>query len=199
MKYPSLAAATLFLCLLLLGGCSQIQLRTAWELRGVDYLTVNAGQFRLALALPDGALLDTVSMRLAFSHDGVVELDHDIRLDILTVGREVDRVNFPPTVSNGVVLRLPASRLDDVVDYQRRLLQARETGESASASMGVDTRLNQESLIQACAAGAMELRIQAWILVDDADGYLPLIGDSEISSLVDAQSEGFCPQQRVPG
>ena len=127
----------------MLSGCAQVQLRTAWALKDVDYLTVDPGQVRLALSLPDGALLDKVSMSLQFSHEGVVEIDHDISFDILTSGSEIDRVHFPPTVSNGVVLRLPASRLEEVEAYQRRLLHAREFGEPAAASMGVDTRLNQ--------------------------------------------------------
>jgi hypothetical protein len=196
---PIQALVAFSICLVLLGGCAQVQLRTAWALKDVDYLTVDPGQFRLALSMPDGALFDKVSMSLQFSHNGVVEIDHDISLDILTSGSEVERVHFPPTASNGVVLRLPASRLQEVVAYQRRLLHARESGESASASMGVDTRLNQESLAQACAAGNTEFRIQAWILVDNTQGYLPLIGDSEITSLISAQTESFCPQQSAPG
>ena len=189
----------LLFCLVMLGGCAQVQLRTAWALKDVDYLTVDPGQLRLALALPDGVMLDQVSMRLQFSSEGVSEIDHDIGFDILTSGSEVDRVHFPPTVSNGVVLRLPTSRLDDVVAYQGRLLRAREFGESSSAGMGIDIRTNQESVARTCAAGNREFRIQAWILVDDREGYLPLIRDSEIASLINAQAESFCPQQPAPG
>jgi hypothetical protein len=190
------ATLALWLCLAMLAGCAQIQLRTAWALKDVDYLTIDPGQFRLALSMPDGALLDEVSMRLQFSHDGALEIDHAISFDILTSGREIDRVRFPPTVSNGVVLRLPASRLEEIAAYQRRLLKAREMGEPSSASMGVDARLNQESLAQACAAGDSEFRIQAWILVDDSTGYLPLIGESPVSSLINAQAESFCPSNQ---
>ena len=191
---PVKTALAFLFCLVILSGCAQVQLRTAWALKDVDYLTVDPGQVRLALSLPDGVLFDKVSMSLQFSHEGVVEIDHDIRFDILTSGSEIDRVHCPSTVSNGVVLRLPASRLEDVVAYQGRLLNAREFGESASASMGVDTRLNQESLARTCAAGNREFRIQAWILVNEMEGYLPLIGDSEITSLINAQAESFCPQ-----
>jgi hypothetical protein len=196
---PSKALLACALCVLLLTGCAQVQLRTAWALKDVDYLTVDPGQFRLALSMPEEALLDTVTLSLQFSHNGAIELDHDINLDILTSGREVERVHFPPTVSNGVVLRLPASRLPEVVAFQRRLLHARESGESASASMGVDSRLNRESLAQVCAAGDVEFRIRAWILVDNAQGYLPLIRDSELTSLINAQTDSFCPQQNAPG
>jgi hypothetical protein len=196
----SLKAPVVFLfCVVMLGGCAQVQLRTAWALKDVDYLTVDPGQFRLALSMPDGALLDKVSMSLQFSHDGVVEIDHDISFDILTSGSEIDRVHFPPTVSNGLVLRLPAARLEEVVAYQRRLQQAREFGESSSASMGIDTRLNQESVARVCVASDGKFRIQAWILVNVAEGYLPLIRDSEMSSLISAQAESFCPQQSTPG
>ena len=196
MKPVKTALALLF-CLVMLSGCAQVQLRTAWALKDVDYLTVDPGQVRLALSLPDGVQLDKVSMRLQFSHEGVVEIDHDISFDILASGSEIDRVHFPPTVSNGVVLRLPASRLEEVVAYQSRLLHAREFGESSSASMGVDSRLNQESLARTCAAGNREFRIQAWILVNDTEGYLPLIGDSEITSLINAQSGSFCSQHNA--
>jgi hypothetical protein len=180
-------------CLAMLVGCAQVPLRTAWALKDVDYLTVDPGQFRLALALPEGALLDKVSMSLQFTYEGAVEIDHHISFDILTSGSEIDRVHFPPTVSNGVVLRLPAGRREDVLAYQGRLLRAREHGEPASASLGVDTRLNPESLARTCAAGNREFRIQAWILLNDAEGYLPLIGNSEITSLINTQAESFCP------
>ena len=192
---PAKAIFVFLCCMALLGGCAQVQLRTAWALKDVDYLTVDPGQFRLALALPEGALLDKVSMSLQFTVAGAVEIEHHISFDILTAGREINRVHFPPTVSNGVVLRLPASRPEEVVAYQGRLLKAREFGEPASASMGVDARLNPESLARTCAADKREFRIQAWILVNDAQGYLPLIGDSEISSLISTQAESFCPQR----
>jgi hypothetical protein len=193
-RNPLRKSLALLLSLLILGGCAQVQLRTAWALKDVDYLTVDPAQFRLALAMPTGLLFDKVSMQLQFSHDGTVEIDHDISFDIVTTGPEVDRVGFPPTVTNGVVLRLPAARVEEVVAYQKRLLQARALGERSSASMGVDSRVNQQSLAQACAAGESAFRIQAWILVDDSQGYLPLIGDSAIASLINAQTESFCPQ-----
>jgi hypothetical protein len=194
-KYPARTILPLLLSLVMLGSCAQVQLRTAWALKDVDYLTVDPGQFRLALSMPAEVRLDKMTMHLQFSYDKVVQIDHDIAFDILTSGSEVNRVPFPPSVSNGIVLRLPVSRLGDVLDYQRRLLRARELGEPASASMGVDSQINEDSLATACAVGNGEFRIQAWILVNDIEGYLPLIGESEIASLIDSQTETFCPQQ----
>ena len=101
-------ASTLVLCLVLLGGCAQVAMRTAWALKDVDYLTVRPEQVRLALSLPAGATLDKVSLNLSFSREGITELDHHIGFDILASGQEVDRVGFPPDTRNGIVLRLPA-------------------------------------------------------------------------------------------
>ena len=78
--------------------------------------------------------------------------------------------------------------------YQRALLNARENRLSASATMGVDSRLNQTWVAQYCAAGNTSFKVQAWIMVDESEGYLPLIGESEITRLLDAQSKNFCPQ-----
>ena len=60
--------------------------------------------------------------------------------------------------------------------------------------MGVDSSLNQAWVTQYCAAGNTGFRVQAWIMVDESEGYLPLVGESEITRLLDAQSNNFCPQ-----
>ena len=169
-------------------------MRTAWALKDVDYLTVRPEQVRLALSLPAGATLDKVSLNLSFSREGITELDHQIGFEILTSGAEVQRVGFPPGTRNGIVLRLPTAHIQEVVAYQRALLSARENRQSSSASMGVDSRLNQAWVTQYCAAGNTGFTVQAWIMVDEAEGYLPLIGESEITRLLDAQSKNFCPQ-----
>jgi hypothetical protein len=188
------AVSALVLCLVVLGGCAQVPMRTAWALKDVDYLTVRPEQVRLALSLPAGATLDKVSLNLSFSREGITELDHQIAFEILTSGAEVQRVGFPPGTRNGIVLRLPAAHIQEVVAYQHALLSARENRQSASASMGVDSRLNQAWVTQYCAAGNTGFTVQAWIMVDEAEGYLPLIGESEITRLLDAQSKNFCPQ-----
>ena len=187
------AASALVLCLVVLGGCVQVPMRTAWALKDVDYLTVAPEQLRLALSLPAGAILDKVSLNLSFSREGITELDHHIDFDILTSGREVDRVGFPPGARNGIVLRLPTAHIQEVLGYQRALLNARENRQSSSASMGVDSRLNQAWVTQYCAAGNTGFRVQAWIMVDESEGYLPLVGESEITRLLDVQSNNFCP------
>jgi len=156
-------------------------------------LVVYPGQFRLALSMTDGPLLDKVSMSMRFTRNGIIEIDHDISLDIVTSGEEISRANFPPNISNGIVLRLPSSRQDDVVTYQRKLQFAREHQQSASASIGIDTRLNQSVLVQACADGNSMLSVEAWILVDNAQGGLPLISDSDLARLINAQAEAICP------
>ena len=65
--------------------------------------------------MTDGPLLDKVSMSMRFTRNGIVEIDHDISLDIVTSGEEISRANFPPNISNGILLTLPSSRQDDVV------------------------------------------------------------------------------------
>jgi hypothetical protein len=191
--------SAVLLCLTILSSCAQVKLRTAWALKDLDYLVVDPGQFRLALSMTDGALLDKVSMSMRFTRNGIIEIDHDISLDIVTSGEEISRANFPPNISNGIVLRLPSSRQDDVVTYQRKLRFAREHQQSASASIGIDTCLNQSALVQACADGNSMFSVEAWILVDNAQGYLPLISDSDLARLINAQAEGICPHLDEPG
>jgi hypothetical protein len=118
-------------------------------LKDLHYLVVYPGQFRLALSMTDGPLLDKVSMSMRFTRNGIVEIDHDISLEIVTSGEEISRASFPPNISNCILLTLPSSRQDDAVNYQRKLRFAREHQQSASASIGIDTRLNQSALVQA--------------------------------------------------
>jgi hypothetical protein len=49
---------------LLFSSCAQIQLRTAWALKDFDYFTVDPGIIRLALSLPEGAVLDSTTMNM---------------------------------------------------------------------------------------------------------------------------------------
>ena len=188
------AVSALVLCLLVLSGCAQVPMRTAWALKDVDYLTVEPEQVRLALSLPAGAKLDKASLNLSFSREGITELEHQIAFEILTSGAEVERVGFPPGTRNGIVLRMPAAHIQEVVAYQQALRSARENRLPASATMGVDSRLNQAWVAQYCAAGNTSFTVQAWVMVEESEGYLALIGESEITRLLDAQSNNFCPQ-----
>ena len=65
MKLVNLALVFLFM----VSGCAQIELRTAWALRNVDFLSVDPGVMRLAFSLPDGAVLDKATLELQFSRN----------------------------------------------------------------------------------------------------------------------------------
>lgn len=185
-------ALTVLVYMLTLSGCAQLQLSTAWSMRNVDYLTVHPGVVRLALALPEGAVLEHAVLDLTFSLDDHVEIEHRIPFDVLTDGVEVGRVGFPDSGTSNIVLRIPADRVEDIASYQRALLRAREGGLNGSASMGIDSKLDPQWVKEYCAAGNASFKVQAWILVNDLDGYLPLIRESEIMKLLNTQSENFC-------
>ena len=138
-----LALITLMLTLTL-SSCAQLPLSTAWSMRNIDYLTLDPRVARLAMALPEGAILDEVVMELSFTLDGKLEIDHRIPFDVVTRGMEVERVGFPVSRTSNVVLRIPTDRIEDVEVYQQALLQARDAGLNASASMGVSSKLNPQ-------------------------------------------------------
>ena len=186
------SALTALILVLTLCGCAQLPLSTAWSMRDIDYLTLDPRVTRLAMALPEGAALDEVVLELSFTLDDKLEIDHRIPFDIVTRGTEVERVGFPVRQTSNVVLRIPADRVEDVAIYQQALMQAREGGLSASASMGVSSKLNPQWVMEYCAAGNNSFKVQAWILVSDLDGYLPLIRESEIMKLLDSESTNLC-------
>ena len=181
--------------LLVLSGCAQLPLSTAWSMRNLDYLMLDPRVARLAMALPEGAILDEVVMELSFTLDGKLEIEHHIPFDVVISGLEVEQVRFPNGKSSNIVLRIPANRVEDVEIYQQALLRAREGGLNGSASMGVSSKLNPQWLKEYCVAGNNSFTVQAWILVNDLDGYLPLIRESEMMRLLDAESTNLCIDQ----
>ena len=186
-----LALSTLTL-LLTLCSCAQLPLSTAWSMRSLDYLTLDPRVARLAIALPDGAMIDEVVMALSFTLDNRLEIEHHIPFDVVTSGPEIERVRFPASKSGNVVLRIPGNWVEEVEIYQQALLRAREGSLKGSASMGVSSKLNPQWLKGYCEAGNNSFKVQAWILVSDLEGYLPLIRESEIMKLLDAESMNLC-------
>ena len=78
-----------------------------------------------------------VTLKLQFSDDGVVKVDHQIPFDIITSEEDIEDVGFPSNIATRVVLRIPASRLDDLRNFQKLMQTIQKTGANASASMGV--------------------------------------------------------------
>ncbi len=179
-------------CLVMISGCAQFSVGTMWSLRDTDMMTVDARVARLALALPEGATFAEATLTLQFARAGTTLIDHSIHFEVITSGAEVQRVGFPEHLANQFVLRVPPARVDDVVAFQRTIISEREQGTGASMSVGVHSRLNPEWIEEYCAGENAPIRISAWVLVNDAEGYLPLFGDSELGKLLNAQTENVC-------
>jgi hypothetical protein len=193
MNHTKILLTTCFL--LMLTACAHIELRTAWALKSVDYVSVNPSVMRLAFSLPAGAILDQVALNLRFTRDDRLVVAHQIPIDIVTSGTEIEQVGFPPYIATKVVLRMPSARLDDIRDFQKMMQIAKDTGEKSSASIGVDSQVNQAWLKDYCAKGNTQFFIRAWIKVDESKGYLRLFGESEILKLLEGESRDFCQKK----
>ena len=182
----------IFACLGAVTGCAQLNVGTAWSLRDLDFMTVDPRTARLALALPVGAGIREATIKMQFRRQETLLIDETLQLEIIKSGVEVDKVGFPSHLTNRFVLRVPASRVDVVVHYQRLLLREREAGSGASATFGIGSRMEPDWLEEHCASGNGPIRISAWVLVNEAEGYLPLFGDSQLGKLLNAQAEDVC-------
>jgi hypothetical protein len=185
-------ALLIAVCLSAVTACAQLNVSTAWSLRDLDFMTVDPRTVRLALALPDGAEIREATITMQFRRQENLLIDETVELEIIRSGPEVEKVGFPTHLTNRFVLRIPASRVDVVVNYQRLLLREREAGSGASATFGIGNRMDPDWLDEHCASGGGPITISAWALVSDAQGYLPLFGDSQLGKLIDAQAQGIC-------
>lgn len=181
-------------CLVNVSACAHVKLATVWALRDVDLLTVDPGIMRLALALPRGASFSAVTVKMKFIRAGNILIDEDFELEIITDGPEMSRYGLPGHLENLHVLRVPKTRIADMVNFQTEYISERTEPRGSQATFGIGSKLDPEWLDEYCGGGKRALEISAWILVDDQQGYLPLLKDSQIGRLLGAQSRDFCSQ-----
>jgi hypothetical protein len=183
-------------CLGAVTGCAQLNVGTAWSLRDLDFMTVDPRTVRLALALPDGASIREATVTMQFRRQETLLIDETLELEIIKSGVEVDKVGFPTHLTNRFVLKVPASRIDVVVNYQRLLLREREAGSGASATFGIGSRMDPDWLEEHCASGNGPITVSAWVLVNETQGYLPLFDDSPLGKLINAQAQDVCAKSQ---
>jgi hypothetical protein len=185
-------ALAALVCLLTCSACSHMQLGTLWSMRNVDFVTVDPGVIRIALALPEGARLSSVALELEFTRQSENLFEDRIELDLLTSGAELGQPGLPRPIGNIVVLRVPGSRAADVRKLRNLYLAERSEPKGASASFGIDASLDQDWIKKYCEEETKSLEISAWIMVDRQQGYLPLMKDSEVTKMLAIQSSGIC-------
>lgn len=197
---PKLIIQKLAITTLLFGlsGCANISLLTAWSLRDVDYTRVDVRQLRLALALPKGALLDEATVSLKFSTDTGVNLDHLIYLGISELSSAEASVAFPLDLATRLVFKIPQDQISLVENYQKQLGLAQSGGIKGSASFGIGSRLNQVWLARYCQNDGpnntppRSLPMQAWIQVDEAQGFLKILEEDAMFKMLSRQGQGIC-------
>jgi len=189
-------ASLLFLAvgLACLSACSSLSLKTAWTLKSLDYMSLDPGIVRLALALPEGAKFTRLHMTQQFKYktDEAMLVDDNIDLEVTALAEGYDRAGLPSTANNLYIVRVPQSRVNDVLNFQSLLNAERVAGKGASASFGIDSKLDPEWIEHYCENKGGPLYLSAWILVDELQGYLPLIKDSHLGKLLDQQTEALC-------
>ena len=133
---------------------------------------------------------------MQFRRQETLLIDETVELEIITSGVEMDKVGLPADLTNPFVLMVPASQVDIVVKFQRLLLREREAGSGASATFGIGSRMDPDWIEEHCASRNGPITISAWVLVNEAQGYLPLLADSQLGKLIDAQAQDFCTASR---
>jgi hypothetical protein len=184
-------------CLIHASACAHVQLGTLWAMKDVDLLLVNPGVMRIALALPNGASFKKMSINMKFTREGTVLIDDHFDLDIVTTGPEFDKPGLPQEIDNLLLLKIPDSRVADLVHFQNLYASEQSNPRGAQATFGIDGKLDPKWVEENCAAGMKNLNISAWILVDNDQGYLPLLKSSNLGQLLDAKSTGICPKPAI--
>jgi len=179
-------------CLLVVGGCASVNFATLGALRDTELSTVDPFVVRLALDLPAGASFSAVGMTLQFIRGGEVLVDEHFQLEVLTSGPELHALGLPRQVGSRLVLRVPRSKVADVVNFQRLYALESKQRRGAQATFGIDSKLDPDWVDEYCAGNPEDLKITSWILVDRQQGYMPLLKNSDIGKFIDAQSSNFC-------
>lgn len=196
MKVHLLKAARFILataCLIMVCSCSNLPLGTLWAMKDVDFLKVNPAVVRIALDLPAGASFKSVSLEMKLITAGVVMIDQRFDLDIATTGSELERFGLPQNPGNLVVLKVPESHIDDLLQFQNLIVAEHSDAQGGQASFGIDSKLDPAWIKANCDAGMKDLEISAWVLVEPEQGFLPLLKSSNLGKLLKAQSSGLCP------
>lgn len=167
-------------------------LRSAWSLHNVDYFTVDPRPLRLALAMPEGAKLKEVSMTLRLLSDEQENPGDIILFDILMSGPEFRHITFPDDATSKIILRIPPSRVDDLIRIRQSMKKARDNEQRGSLSIGM--RPDPDWLKAYCAKNDGDFKIKAWIKINDLDGYFPLIRESKVMTLLKQSGNSFCDE-----
>ena len=190
-SYVSFLKIGFSLCFfLILTGCSQIPLRSAWNLHNVDYFTIDPTPFRLALALPKGTILKEVTMSWRLMSDEQAHPSDIISFDIVTSGPEFELIELPDQTTSNIILRVPPSRIDDLIRVQQSTRKARETGQRGAFS--ISTSADPGWLEEYCSKNGGDFTIKAWIKINDLDGYFPLIRESKLMALLKQSGGNIC-------
>jgi hypothetical protein len=183
------------ICLLLIGACSHTNWRALWAVKDIDYKTVDPSDFRLALVLPEAAEFESVTINIQFIRGDVVVIDDQIDLEIIVSGREINKVGFPSTQVNKLVLKVPPNRVSDIVRFQNLIAEeSAAPTEGAQATFGVGAVLSPSSVKEFCVSGKRKMKISAWVLIDEKRGYLPLLTDSNLGKLIGERARDICVQ-----
>ncbi|PCI34384.1 MAG: hypothetical protein COB54_00910 [Alphaproteobacteria bacterium] len=180
----------------LLTACSHFNMGTMWAMRNVDFKTVDPTVVRLALGLPDGADFESVDLELKLSKGDELLMAETIAIEVITTGPEVNRVGFPLEVHNGVVLKIPDDQVAVIAEMRRRMANLERQEIDGSLDIGIKSRFVPAWIAKVCTGDTpRRLKVKSWIMIDEAQGYLPLLKDSTLGKLIGSTSAKFCQQE----
>lgn len=181
---PAIAAAVLLSGLV--AGCAHVPAATAWKMRGFDPMTADPALLRAAVAAPAGLVPAKGGANLVFSQarrDGSDQEKIEIDLEETSLAAETGLARVKP--HEGQILRayrIPAADVPRLVEMRTRFKEraAKEPGAfTGNLSVG----------LAGCRVEGVALpehpRLSSWIRTEQTDGYLPLLDDVDLSTLVD--------------
>jgi hypothetical protein len=180
------ASAAAAVAALVLAACTTIPVSSLWALRKIELMTLDPAQLRAAIRLPAGVGLqrDAVAVDLKVEHAATGETFAE-RLWLRA--RPAPGGAWPgerDTTGQWQLLAL------DVGDQQRlQALRARVAAWKAASTTGeARSRLSLQLSPQACRRGAgpalTDLRLTAWLHWAATPGWLPMLDDAPLSSLL---------------
>ncbi len=183
-----------FVSTLLLSACSSLQWSTAWSLRGLEPTELNPSVVRLMLDLPKGATFAnaTLNMRLQYRDEETAIVDEEFALDLVSSGRDFGAASLSRQLKNPIVIQIPSTHVKSVLRFQDLFRQEQVDQRGGSASFGFGFKFDPTWINTYCETDGRPLTLSAWILVDELQGYLPLVENSSLAKMLDQQWQGIC-------
>jgi len=131
-------------------------------------------------------------MRLQYRDEETAIVDEEFALDLVSSGRDFGAASLSRQLKNPVVIQIPSPHVNSVLRFQDLFRQEQVDQRGGSASFGFGFKFDPTWINTYCETDGRPLTLSAWILVDELQGYLPLVENSSLAKMLDQQWQGIC-------